>query len=282
MGRYYFPILVLFILTFSITCWSQVGINRDTPSNGALLDIHSDSKGLLIPRVELTDNTVYAPITPTSNPTTGLLIYNLNTNSPDVNDPSKSVTPGFYYWSGTKWRRFFNQGYELYFIQSEEVRATTGNNVPIPDLDTDAFEVPFNGVYQIIVNAYYANGENTDSGGTIYDGAAQGAIILQWDPNNNDNFEDLRQAYVTSSSKYVVGGTSGYINHLAQNVTIVYNIDLEAGVTYQFRVVGNQWQTNNSQNGWFGKDTGDTIDYPGSTSNDAQRSTMSITLVRQY
>ena len=72
-------------------------------------------------------------------------------------------------------------------------------------------------------------------------------------------------------------------NNLAQAATIVYNVDLDAGNTYTFRVRGREWYKGNSNNSntdsWFGKDTSG---YGGANGvNDAQRGSMTITLVNQ-
>ena len=87
-------VLLLFACTTLLT--AQVGIGTTTPAAGALLDIHGDNGGIVIPRVNLTETTNQAPIIgPT--PVTGLMVYNLA----NIND----VTPGFYYWDGSAWER---------------------------------------------------------------------------------------------------------------------------------------------------------------------------------
>ncbi len=88
-------VLLLFACTTLLT--AQVGIGTTTPAAGALLDIHGDNGGIVIPRVELVETTDQAPIIgPT--PVTGLMVYN---SAPAVND----VSPGFYYWNGSAWER---------------------------------------------------------------------------------------------------------------------------------------------------------------------------------
>ncbi len=69
---------------------AQVGIGTDTPAASALLEVTSDSKGVLIPRMTSTERTGI------SNPAEGLLVY--QTNSPS----------GFYYRSGSTWVRLVN------------------------------------------------------------------------------------------------------------------------------------------------------------------------------
>ncbi|MBI2966931.1 MAG: hypothetical protein HYY40_03845 [Bacteroidetes bacterium] len=56
-------------------------------------------KGVLIPRIALTQTSSAAPVT---SPATSLLVYNTDS----VND----VTPGYYYWDGSKWLRLLNGG----------------------------------------------------------------------------------------------------------------------------------------------------------------------------
>src|SRR5258706_10612708 len=61
------------------------GIGTLTPNASSLLDITSTTKGILIPRMTLTQrNAIVSPVT-------GLMIYQTNS------------TPGFYYYSGSAW-----------------------------------------------------------------------------------------------------------------------------------------------------------------------------------
>lgn len=80
-------------------CSAQnIGINGSgsTPNISAGLDVDFTNKGLLIPRVALTQTTSNAPIG--ASVATSLLVYNTAT----IND----VTPGYYYWDGSKWVKF--------------------------------------------------------------------------------------------------------------------------------------------------------------------------------
>jgi hypothetical protein len=82
----------------------NVGVNSTgaAPNSSALLDIDAapaNDKGILIPRVALTSNTVTAPIT---NPEVSLLIYNTATAGSSI----FAVTPGYYYWDGAAWIKF--------------------------------------------------------------------------------------------------------------------------------------------------------------------------------
>ncbi|PKP04146.1 MAG: hypothetical protein CVU11_05945 [Bacteroidetes bacterium HGW-Bacteroidetes-6] len=95
-----FTAIVLILLTMSQVSWAQsVGIGSTvfTPAASSILEIQSTNKGLLIPRVALTQTTVAAPVTA---PATSLMVFNTAT----IND----VTPGYYYWTGTIWARILD------------------------------------------------------------------------------------------------------------------------------------------------------------------------------
>lgn len=86
-------ILILAMIGFGTLSHAQTGIGTLNPDNSAQLDITSNKRGLLMPRVALVNTTDNSPVT---NPATSLMIYNTAT----LND----VTPGYYYWNN-KWIR---------------------------------------------------------------------------------------------------------------------------------------------------------------------------------
>jgi hypothetical protein len=81
----------------------NVGIGTSSPHPSARLHIEDNARGLLIPNVALTATNVAAPVT---SPATSLLVYNTNTSG----SGATAVTPGFYYWDGTKWVRLMDAG----------------------------------------------------------------------------------------------------------------------------------------------------------------------------
>lgn len=81
-------LMFLFLTQTSVFLYSQnVGINNDAsqPDSSAMLDVKSDVKGMLIPRMTQTQRNAI------NSPATGLMIYQTNN------------TPGFYYYSGSAW-----------------------------------------------------------------------------------------------------------------------------------------------------------------------------------
>jgi len=263
-------IFILFFLISFITVQAQVGINTKTPANGALLDISSSDKGLLIPRVALTGTDDVATITPSA--TTGVMVYNTVT----AGALPVQVTPGFYYWNGSQWVRLYNQGYSLYYEQETEVQADADNTIYVilSDLDTGIISIPFSGKYQIRVNVTYCAGDLIV---TTYDGAAQGSVSLWIETNGIPAIVPVKENYLTSSSKGDVDGAT--VDNLGQNTTITWNMDLDVTNTYRFYVQGREWLANNVGVGYFGKNSSA---YPGSLGDDdALRGYMNITLVKQ-
>jgi hypothetical protein len=95
-------IFILTILLNSVTSKAQIGIGTTSPNASAKLDITSTNKGFLPPRVTLTGTADVATI---ASPATGLMVYNTATAG---TSPS-NVTPGIYYYDGSKWQRIINQ-----------------------------------------------------------------------------------------------------------------------------------------------------------------------------
>jgi hypothetical protein len=96
--NYKFPVVfAAFVAASLFTTTSllaqNVGINSTggAPDAGAMLDISSTNKGLLIPRVSIGNLTLIAPITGSA--TTSLLVYNTNA----------TTGLGYHYWDGNDW-----------------------------------------------------------------------------------------------------------------------------------------------------------------------------------
>ncbi len=86
----------ILFLAFSMSAEAQIGIGTKTPDPSAKLDISSNNKGVLFPRVALTG---INDITTIPHPASSLLVYNTATTK----GGSTAVTPGFYYWNDKSW-----------------------------------------------------------------------------------------------------------------------------------------------------------------------------------
>jgi hypothetical protein len=90
------PAFILFSV-LSVPAVAQVKVTDGavmTIDANSLLELESTSKGLLIPRMAINSLSLPAPLT--APVPTGMLVYSTG----------GTVTDGFYYWTGTAWKRF--------------------------------------------------------------------------------------------------------------------------------------------------------------------------------
>src|SRR5690554_1183670 len=93
----------LVILAFSQISIAQVGIGTETPNRSAQLEVVSASKGILLPRVELTSTTDQTTIR--NGNVNSLMVFNTQT----IND----ITPGYYYWFDNRWYKIASSSDEI-------------------------------------------------------------------------------------------------------------------------------------------------------------------------
>lgn len=99
-------IVFVFIWLLLSSTFAQVAINTtgNPPHSSAALDIQFNNRGMRIPNVSLTsaiDNTTIP------SPVLSLLVYNTSTSGTGNNQ----VTPGYYYWNGSRWIRLLTNAY---------------------------------------------------------------------------------------------------------------------------------------------------------------------------
>ncbi|MCP4000586.1 MAG: DUF1566 domain-containing protein [Gammaproteobacteria bacterium] len=114
--------LLAMIILSSYTLTAQnVSITTDgsAPDSSAMLEVKSTDKGMLIPRVALTETTDETTI---SSPAVSLMIYNTAT--------ATDVTPGFYYWNDTAWTPVSETA------DGSETKVTAGTNVTVTGVGT--------------------------------------------------------------------------------------------------------------------------------------------------
>jgi hypothetical protein len=98
-GFRYKLVCLLFIIGCSVTSvYAQVkiGDNPTVINPNSLLELESNTKGLLLPRLHLTATNNPAPLAAFVE---GMFVYNLAVNGA----ADTAVTPGLYYCDGTKW-----------------------------------------------------------------------------------------------------------------------------------------------------------------------------------
>ena len=117
--------LLLLVLLFPTMFFAQVGIGTTTPDASAKLEVNATDKGFLPPRVTLTGT---ADITTIASPATGLFVYNTAT----AGTAPSNVSPGFYYYDGSKWQRIINQQPDA-TVEFDQATPTTGGVVFTPN-----------------------------------------------------------------------------------------------------------------------------------------------------
>lgn len=123
-------------LLSTTTMFAQVGINTDTPNAFSMLDVDSKNKGILIPRVSLSDTFDKLTVTKsegnsTANYENSLLVYNTNTSAlVGSSDAFKNVTPGFYYWETDRWIRMTSKKDQQFFYMPSIIIPTAADQIP--------------------------------------------------------------------------------------------------------------------------------------------------------
>jgi len=135
---------------------AQVGIGTTTPNTDAELDIVSTTRGLLLPRVSLTNTTNPNPL---STDVAGMIVYNTATTG--------DVTPGFYYNDGALWVRLGTAGSADWSVTGN-TGTTAGTNF-IGTTDTEDFVVKTNNSERIRVasNGKVGIAENNPTDATL-------------------------------------------------------------------------------------------------------------------
>lgn len=173
----YTGIILLLVLSHNMA-FAQEGFGTSTPHKSAVIEIKSEKRGLLIPRVQLTSTTVEAPvITPIAQ---SLLVYNENTTT-----GTNGVNPGYYYWDTNRWVRFAQQNDIQSITLAGDVTGTTGatNVVAIQGTAIDATTPVANQVLVYNGTNWTPTSTNTISGSSITVTGGSGATL------NNVNLE---------------------------------------------------------------------------------------------
>ncbi|MBS1587066.1 MAG: hypothetical protein JSS82_16150 [Bacteroidetes bacterium] len=138
-------------LTFSSTAsGGNVGIGNTSPDASAILDLsNTNNAGILIPKVSLTDTNQAAPVT---SPATGLMVFNTNTVA--------NVTPGYYYWNGSKWERIFSTNLPVVSTVSVTAPIVNTGTARDPNIGITTSDLKSGGVISI------TNGTNVLTGNT--------------------------------------------------------------------------------------------------------------------
>lgn len=258
MKQLSFTLWILLCMTFTGYAQNNVGINDDnsSPNASAMLDVHSTSKGLLIPRISLTSTTDVETI-PT--PATSLLVYNTATNG--------DVTPGYYYWNGsTNWLRLLDgadigrnvnivtKTADATLLKTENMVLASGNTtltLPTVTNDDDGLEITIKnvGTYTDLITVEPESGKNIDADtsstltrwmGMTYIAKGSNWIVKEkvkrWedllDVGPSESFVTIAEA-VAFLNSHMKGATVVRITGGNSPVTSTITINLPYPVTFQ-------------------------------------------------
>lgn len=112
MKKIYLSIAISFLATagFAQTKIGVVGKSNADVNTNAVLELEAENKGLLLPRVALTETTKANPL---SAHVSGMTVYNTATVA--------DVVPGFYYNDGSKWQQMVttdNKAVKFFYMPS--------------------------------------------------------------------------------------------------------------------------------------------------------------------
>ncbi|MEI6577257.1 MAG: hypothetical protein WCO63_13855 [Bacteroidota bacterium] len=158
-------VIFIIVLLFPQVIFAQYGLGTNNPNPSAIIDATSTKKGWLMPRVALTATNVASPV---SSPAISLLVYNTATAGTTPNN----VTPGFYYWNGSSWIRFFT-GSEVdgsitnelqnlsYTTSTGAVGISSGAGITIPLFSSSSSDPGLVRGSNNVGSNYYLNGSGT-------------------------------------------------------------------------------------------------------------------------
>ncbi len=180
-------LIFLILFSFNTDLFAQ-----NNPS--AMLDVAAPDKGVLIPRINLSS---INDISTVVSPAISLLVYNKAT----AGTPPNNVSPGFYYWNGTKWTLLgsITTFSEFYALMPGDNTATIAAGSPI--------EFPQNGL---------SNGIITRINASQFNIPAVGIYLVDWQVSIAEAGQLMLQLNGTDIPTSVVGratGTTQIIGH---------------------------------------------------------------------
>jgi len=252
-------LLIKIIILNGLMAVGQVGVHTDFPDASSAMDIYSETKGLLIPRVTLTSD--LSDPSPVTLPATGLLVFNFGANQP----------LGFYYWDGLQWvstsgtssNDFWSllgnagttvgtnfigtlddEDFAIYTNESERIRITEAGNTVIgntaPYHAADLFTVIGKPGLDYTINAYSPYVGVYSEGGYIGFQSFGGKYGLRAELDSNGgfavyarNFDAVGYGLVTAGSGQspsYYGGRSAGISTLGNDGIHAYGKHTSAGI----------------------------------------------------
>ncbi len=209
----------------------SIGIGTSTPDASSVLDLSSDTMGLLIPRVELNDANTAAPIV---NPAEGLLIFN----------STGTEATGLWYWDDSSWIHIGTGGGTL-----ENAYNHGGNGAGrIINANYGAFQVNLNsttGGTEGISAISSAGTSGTPTSAVSAENSGYGSGLYAFSDNAANPYNAIEGS--SNSVNQYTSGVAGYYDGYGQGVG-VYGAVYDAASQGIAGVMG----VNNRTNGGWG------------------------------
>lgn len=226
--------LYMFLLAIPLFATGQVGIGTSAPVQGSVLDVVSNSKGVLIPRLQLTgiNDIVTVPVTSED---IGMMVYNLEDSGVS---PLNVLKDTYYLWTGSQWEDISTLDYAREVVREHNVstslfigrpaNAVTANasasytvwtNIDFADETLDSENIHNAGTFTIAETALYAFAGGISLARSNNSGASksyQGRVMV-------NGVEVASSMFGTSN-----GGSGGFI-------PLYWNGFLNAGDTVQIQ-----------------------------------------------
>lgn len=234
-------LLGLFFYLNILFLQAQVGIGTTDPKG--ILDVDSNTYGIIYPTVSLTATNIQAPVTTPDGSALpiGATVYNDNTTNTGSND----VKAGIYSWDGSKWiTHFFKRQREIY-TQSSTVRTKSNqgfkNITGIGASNNLSFTANFTGNYRISINANFGAGRLLTSASMDIE-MVEGTFQFHFDGTDYYYNTKAFSAY----NSHINGGTH-YVNRWKETQVTEY-VYLVAGQSYDFYLKFDQGDANSFEN----------------------------------
>ncbi len=190
---------IFFCLFFGVSnafCQLKVGTNPVIINGNAILELESNNKGILLPRLGLTATNNFSPL---SAFVAGMFVYNTNTAGAGVT----AVSPGVYYSDGTQWVKLSASAIGA---SGWQLAGNSGTNPALNFLGTTD-NVP------LILKTNNVEAFRITSDGKI--GIGQSSPIATLDINGNLKIDSVQTGSITDS--ILVIGANNIVKKISAN-----------------------------------------------------------------
>jgi hypothetical protein len=233
-------ILIVFLISYTATVCSQVGIQSSSPKGA--LDIGSTNTGLVYPVVSLLDIYHETILNPNgSNLVVGTTIY----NNASTNGGENSVYPGIYVWNGSFWVAQFEKKDNRLYSQNTSLRTDSEPLLPLDgnqaiSFPSNIFTPKFNGVYKITVTVHYGAGRADLPPSSQFVNFVSAEGVFNFMINSTTSSFTVKSFSGNNDDRLFDNGTRKEYTNKFNQTTFTHQEFLTAGTNYSFSLTFNQ------------------------------------------